>query len=53
MFKFTSVAFTFVFLLATAAGCSSGGNPDSGVGVPACNPACGANATCNADGTCS
>src|ERR1700722_9036681 len=53
MFKLSHITFGFVFLLAAAAGCASGTTPDSGSTIPVCNPACGTNSTCNADGTCS
>ena len=52
--KFTHVAFGFVFLLAGAAGCASNTTGSTtGAQISQCNPACGTNATCNADGTCS
>ena len=54
MLKRSHITFGFAFLFAAAAGCSTN-NTVSTTGTPInhCDPACGANSTCNPDGTCS
>jgi hypothetical protein len=54
MLKFSHIASCSVFLLAVSAGCSTSTTSNTGTtGGSPCMPACGANSTCNADGTCS
>ncbi len=52
MLRLSTLSFCSVFLLAV--GCSTSNPPPATTtGGTVCMPACGANATCNADGTCS
>jgi len=52
MLKVSHIAFCCVFLLAV--GCSTNNTTSTtGAAASLCTPACGANSTCNADGTCS